>query len=115
MNPKKKETSSKGKGVKQQNFVSTCHHNVLQSTHDTKRGPLLIKRGGFETSAPPPSQRAAAPLRSHHEKVVTNRHHLENPQLEESPPRALSPRDSHECEESDAPRRWPPLDPLLRQ
>lgn len=100
--------------MKQQNFVSTCHHDVLQSTHDIRPGPLLVKRGGFETSAPPPSLHAAARPYSHHEMVVTNCHHRLL-QLEESPPRALSPRDSHECEESDAPRRWLPLDPLLRQ
>jgi len=37
--PKKKETSAKSKVMKQ-NFVSTCHHNVLQSTHEVELEPL---------------------------------------------------------------------------
>jgi hypothetical protein len=96
-----------------QNFVSTCHHDVLQSTHEVKLEPLQVRQGDFETSAPSPSPQAAAPPSLSHHEMVTDSHQLL--QLEESPPRALSPQDSHECEESDAPRRWLPLDPWLRQ
>ena len=40
--PNKKETSTESKVMKQ-NFVSTCHHDVLQSTHEIKLEPLMVK------------------------------------------------------------------------
>jgi len=70
--PKKKETSTKSKVMN----VSTCHHDVLQSTHVVELERLHVRQWDFETSVPSPSLQAATPLPVSHHKSVTGSHHL---------------------------------------